>query len=100
MGAIQAWVPEGANLVGFGAFLGAVILAFLAGYLVGRGGRPREAPSPAAHRPGRPPSRDGDQAAPAPTLRDEEARLMDLTALRDEEAEPPRPLDLGPPPRR
>ena len=66
MGAIQAWIPEGANLIGLAAFLGAVILAFLAGYLVGRGSRPREAPSPAAQRPGRPPSRDGDQLPPVP----------------------------------
>ena len=99
MSAIQTWIPEGANLIGLAAFLGAVTLAFLAGYLVGRGSRPREAPTSAAQRPGRPASRDGDQVRPAPSPTNEEARLMDLSAIRDEEAKSPGPLDLGPPPR-
>ena len=95
MDTILAWYAEGTHLMGLVLFLVAVGGAFLAGYLVGRGSRSAEAPRPARTAPD--PLAD---VPPLPALGGDEAQLMDLTAIRDEEAEPPRPLDLGPSPRR
>ncbi len=92
---LQVWLADSRYLTAAGAFLAAVIAAFVAGYVVGRAGRAREAPRAAGPAPGKP-----DAAEPLPEMGGDEARLMDLSAIRNAESEPPPPLDLGPPPRR
>lgn len=92
----MTWYAEAGRLGGLLLFLAAVAGAFLAGYLVGRGSRPDEAPRPsrpAAH------GASGD-GRPLPSLGGDEARLMDLTAIREAESEPPPPIDPELPRRR
>lgn len=96
---MQTWFADGSHLVGLAAFLAAVVLAFLAGYLAGRAGRPDETPPP-AHRRARPAPRDAGGMRPLPAVGSEEAILMDLTAIRDADAEPPPPIGPEPPRRR
>jgi hypothetical protein len=88
---VQALFADSRYLMAAGGFLAAVIAAFVAGYAVGRSGRPRE-----AARAPRPPRRAPDEAEPLPEMGGEEARLMDLSAIRNAESEPPPPLDKGP----
>jgi hypothetical protein len=89
---ILAWYAEGTRLTGLLLFLAAVAGAFLAGYLVGRGTRPAAPPRPV-------PARGGDEH-PLPALGSDEAQLMDLSAIRQAEAEPLPPIDPEPPRRR
>ncbi len=96
MGAIQAWLPEGTNLAGLAAFLAAMVLSFLAGYFAGRSARPGPAQRPAS-RPSPAPPRDEDPMRPLPAMDTEEARLMDLSAIRRAETEPPPRLGMAPP---
>ena len=94
MGAIQAWLPEGTNLAGLAAFLAAMVLSFLAGYLAGRSTRPSPARRDAhRHSPAAAAPRDGGPLCPLPSLDSDEARLMDLTAIREAETEPPPPIE-------
>jgi hypothetical protein len=97
VGAIQAWFPEGISPVGLAAFLAAMVLSFLAGYLAGRSARPSPARRPDHwHSPAPAASRDGGSLRPQPVLDSDEARLMDLTAIRTLEVEPPAPIELAP----
>ncbi|HEY7678178.1 MAG TPA: hypothetical protein VIG69_13980 [Candidatus Methylomirabilis sp.] len=82
MESLQALFADSRYLIAAGGFVAAVIAAFVAGYVVGRAGRPRQAPPRPAHRP-------PDEAEPLPEMGGNEARLMDLTAIRDADAEPP-----------
>lgn len=93
MGQLQVWIADTRYLTALVALLVALAAAFVAGYIMGRAGRRREAPP-------RPPSRRQDDVERLPEPGGDEARLMDLSGIRDAEAEPPPPLDLGPPPRR
>ena len=96
---IQAWLVDSRHLTAAAAFLASVVAAFVAGYLVGHAGRERPA-SPAPAPATRPAPAKSDDGGPLPEIGGEEARLMDLTAIREAEAEPPPPLGPEPPRRR
>ena len=83
---IQVWLGNPKYVTALAAFLAAVIAAFVAGYVLGRTSRPRGMPPVA-----RPAPRRLDDVEPLPEIGGEEARLMDLTAIRAAESEPPRP---------
>lgn len=90
---LRALFADSRYLIAAGGFVAAVIAAFVAGYVLGRSGRPRQAPP-------RPAPRPPDEAEPLPEMGGDEARLMDLSGIREADAEPTPPLDPGPPPRR
>lgn len=103
---IQIWLTDPRYLTALAALLAALAAAFVAGYVLGRAGRPREArhPSPRAARasPGdrpaaHPAPREIGDVAPLPEIGGDEAHLMDLSAIRAAEAEPPPPIDTEPP---
>ncbi len=85
MEVLQTWLGDSRALLAVGGFLAAVIAAFVAGFVVGRAGRPREA----ARIP--PPVLGGPEDA---------QRLPELGGDAMRRMEPPPPPDVGPPPRR